>query len=66
MGDVYSLEVSVIPACELNYSPSLYRGVWAGTLQNCKLQIANCLRFFFTWPKTAKVMTMQLDPNKVC
>ncbi len=45
MGDHYSLEVRVILACELHYS--LYRGGMAGTLQNCKLPIANCLHFFY-------------------
>ncbi len=35
----------------LTTHPALYRGGWAGTLQNYKLQIANCQHFFFTWPK---------------
>ncbi len=44
MGDPYSLEVRVILACELHYSPSFIYD-WAGTLQNWKLQIANCNMF---------------------
>ncbi len=41
------LAAMIMLACELHYSSSFIWGGRAGTLQNCKLQISNCLHLFF-------------------
>ncbi len=63
MGYVYSLEVRVILACELHYSPSLYRFGW----HFAKLQIADCKlpAFFLPGPKLPKLRLCSFNMQNI-